>query len=80
MTNYLANLTDAELADRLAKIEALGKETARRLANGERGDQPVWFVAKGRWTPICNLEAGLNTQRVAWAETKKEITRRLEVA
>lgn len=80
MTNFLAHLTDAQLADRLAKIEALGKETARRLANGERGDQTVWFVAKGRWTPTCNLEAGLNTQRLAWSETKKEINSRLVVA
>jgi hypothetical protein len=73
---YLENLTDAELAERLAKLEEMGKATAARIASGERSEIVTYAIVRGRQVGINRLEAGLNTQRSAWKQTRQEIRNR----
>lgn len=73
MTRYLINLTDAELAARLAKIEEMGKATAAKLASGQRGHVVSQHVVRGRWADSYSTEVALNVQRSAWRQTKEEI-------
>lgn len=80
MTNPLAHLSDADLAARLAKLEAMGKETARRIASGERGTPCGIHISRGRYATSFSLETALNTQRLAWKATRDEIRRRASQA
>lgn len=66
----LGHLTVAQLQDRLAQIEALGKDTAARIAAGEKGRVVGQHVVRGRWQDTDSLDAALNVQRQAWAQTK----------
>ena len=76
MRTYLEHLTDAELADRLAKLEEMGKATAARIASGERSEIISYVIFRGRQVGISSLEAGLNWQRTAWKQTRQEIRNR----
>ena len=76
MRTYLENLTDAELTARLAKLEEMGKRTAARIASGERSEIVTYAIVRGRQVGISSLEAGLNTQRSAWKQTRQEIRNR----
>lgn len=77
---YLEHLTMDELTARLAQIENQGKETADRIARGERGNgygSP--YIHKGSWRHASQLEVSLNWQRGAWKQTKLEISRRNQI-
>lgn len=76
MTNYLADLTDAALAERLAQITVMGKNAASRVAAGDLGEHDSWVIVKGRRVPSYSVVSGLNILRSAWRETKNEINRR----
>jgi len=77
---YLENLTDAELADRLAKLEEMGKATAARIASGERSETSTYAMVRGRQTGVSRLQESLNIQRVAWKTTREEMRRRAAAA
>lgn len=77
---YLEHLTDAELKARLAKIEAMGKATAARLASGERSEAATIAVVRGRYADVSRLQVALNAQREAWKQTRTEIIRRSQEA
>lgn len=76
MQNYLADLTDEQLAERLAKIEKMGKETAALVASGDRGEPVGYVIVRGVRRVSYRYEEALNWQRGAWKETRKEIRRR----
>jgi hypothetical protein len=80
MRTYLENLTDAELTNRLAKLEEMGKETAARIASGERGEVATYSIVHGRQVDVSALEQALNIQRVAWKTTREEMRRRAAAA
>jgi len=76
MQNYLIDLTDEQLAERLAKLEVIGKETAARVAKGERGRPDGYYMDRGVQRVSYSLISALNWQRGAWKETRDEIRRR----
>jgi hypothetical protein len=76
MGTYLEHLTDEELTARLAKLEEMGKATAARIASGERSEIVTYAIVSGRQVGVSSLEAGLNTQRSAWKQTRQEIRNR----
>ena len=76
MRTYLEHLSDAQLVERLAKIEALGKKTAARIAAGERSPAETVGVRHGRFVTVSALERSLNVQRSAWKQTREEMLRR----
>jgi hypothetical protein len=76
MRTYLEHLTDAELADRLAKLEEMGKATAALVAAGDRGEASGIAIVKGRRITTYANETSLNWQRTAWKQTRQEIRNR----
>lgn len=66
----LGHLSVEQLQERLAEIEALGKDIAARIAAGERGRVVGQHIVHGRWQNTDGLEASLNWQRYAWKQTK----------
>ena len=76
MRTYLEHLTTEELTARLATLEEMGKATAARVANGDRGRACGTAVVKGRHVTTYANETALNVQRNAWKQTRQELRSR----
>lgn len=73
---FLEDMSDADLAARLAKLEEMGKATKARMAAGERGEPVGYHIERGRQCVSYSLETALNGQRHAWQMTRLEQRRR----
>ena len=73
---YLENLSDAELAERLAKLTISGKDVKARMEAGERGTVVSQHMERGRWCDTYSLESSLHGLRDCWGKTRLEQRRR----
>lgn len=73
--NFLANLSNEQLTDRLAKIEANGKRAKAMIGtSADRAGSPV--MVHGKWQSSTSATETLNICRQAWLRTRTEMRRR----